>query len=371
MNHIVIFRTSGSYIDYNTYNCQELGLSKALVRKGYKVSLVMGGPEEKKLCLNCGDKSIDIYYLTYQGINQSLCIFNGWKCLLKKLNPSVVQIHEFGMYMSYKVSVWAKNTGVKCVLIQGNYNTTQKPLLKQLECLFNYTFGTEVLRNVQAIGCKTKAAVNYVASYSNKTSILTPVGLDESKFENCLLNSDFRSRYGLDRKKVLLYVGKMEPRRNPLFLLELMRNMPKEYNLVLIGDGPLMNEMNTFIKQHQMENVIMLGKKKQEELPAIYTSSDLFMLASNYEIFGMVILEAMYFGLPVISSSTAGSETLMSKEDGIIFPDYNIERWKNTIIGICSDKERLDGMKKMCRKKIRNSYVWDKAVEKFMMVYDL
>lgn len=44
MKHIVIFRTSGSFLDFNTYNCQELGLAKALVKKGYKLSLILGGP---------------------------------------------------------------------------------------------------------------------------------------------------------------------------------------------------------------------------------------------------------------------------------------------------------------------------------------
>lgn len=79
MKHIVIFRTSGSYIDYNTYNCQELGLAKALIKKGYKVSLIMGGPESNHIRYGNSSSNLDIYYLKYHSINQSLCIFNGWK----------------------------------------------------------------------------------------------------------------------------------------------------------------------------------------------------------------------------------------------------------------------------------------------------
>ena len=369
MKHIVIIRTAGSYIDYNTYNCQELGLSKALVRKGYKVSLIMAGPESEQLKYYVDGRTVDVYYLTYKSINQSLCLFDEWKRLLNILNPDVIQVHEFGMYMSYLVSSWAKHKGVRCVLVQGNYNTTQKTGLKQLECLFNSTFGQKVLKNVSGIGCKTKAAAKYVARYCSKPTMLTPVGLDECKFEGCSLESDFRERYGLTNKKILLYVGKMEQRRNPIFLLDLMKTLPHEYALVMIGDGPLLEQVMERVKAEDMQNVLVLGKKKQEELPAIYAASDLFLLASNYEIFGMVIMESMYFGTPVISTSTAGADTLIDSSTGRVIKGLGLDNWKCNVENICSNRQVLNQMKENCKKKIIDKYVWNKASEQFEQLY--
>ena len=369
MKHIVIFRTSGSYIDYNTYNCQELGLAKALVEKGFKVSLVMASPTSKHIGYEHKGKMVDIYYLPYKSLNQSLCLFNGWKDLLERLKPDVIQVHEFGMYMSYLVSKWAKKHNVRCLLIQGNYNTTLKPGLKQLECLFNAAFGKAVLRNVDAIGCKTKAAANYVKRYSNKQTHITPVGLDESKFEGCLLTSDFRTRYHLENKKVLLYIGKMEPRRNPFFLLDLMKQMPDDYSLVMVGDGPLFEQVKNKVRTDSINNVLILGKKNQEELPAIYTVSDLFLLASNYEIFGMVILESMYFGTPVISTATAGANTLIDETTGCRVDDLDITKWKSTIVRLCSNPTVLETMKTHCKDVIKDYFVWNKAADKFKTLY--
>ena len=156
MKHIVIFRTSGSFLDFNTYNCQELGLAKALVKKGYKLSLILGGPTKKHIIYDVEDRHIDIYYLTYSSIKQSICVFHGWKKLLDELKPDVLQVHDLGMSMTYMVSKWARKRNIRCVLIQGTYNTTLKPGLKQLECLFNRTFGKAVIKNVNAIGAKTK-----------------------------------------------------------------------------------------------------------------------------------------------------------------------------------------------------------------------
>lgn len=371
MNHIIIFRTSGSYIDYNTYNCQELGLSKALVKKGYRVSLVMAGPESKQIKYDVGGRRVDIYYLTYRSINQSLCIFDGWKELLNRLNPDVIQVHEFGMYMSYIVSKWARLHDVRCVLIQGNYNTTQKPVLKQLECLFNLTFGRKVLKKVYGIGCKTKAAAEYVARYSSKPTILTPVGLDESKFDGCSLESGFKEQYGLANKKILLYVGKMEQRRNPMFLLNMVKALPSEYVLVMVGDGPLLEQVKERVKVENIQNVHVLGKMRQEELPSVYAASDLFLLASNYEIFGMVIMESMYFGTPVISTSTAGANTLIDSSTGCVIKGLDLDVWKCNVEDICNNQHMLNQMKENCQKIIRDKYVWDKASEQFEKLYQV
>lgn len=369
MKHIVIFRTSGSFLDFNTYNCQELGLAKALVKKGYKLSLILGGPTKKHIVYDVEDKHVDIYYLTYSSIKQSICVFHGWKMLLDELKPDVLQIHDLGMSMTYMVSKWAKKRNIRCVLIQGTYNTTLKPGLKQLECLFNRTFGKAVIKNVNAIGAKTKAAAAYVQKYYNKDVSITPVGLDESKFVGCSTQSDFRKRYGLENQVILLYVGVMEQRRNPLFLLDLMKVMPDHFSLVLVGDGPLFAQVKDKVKTDSIHNVVILGKRKQEELPAIYAASDLFLLASNYEIFGMVIMESMYFGTPVISTSTAGADTLIDESTGKVIDGLDVNEWKRAILQIAGDQNLLSAMKKRCQFYIANNLIWNKASDNFEKMY--
>lgn len=371
MKHIVIFRTAGSYIDYTTYNCQELGLAKSLVKKGYKVSLIIGGPSVNHLVFKNNGYSIDIYYLSYKSLNQSLCIFKGWKQLLNLLKPDVIQIHEFDMYMSFLVSKWSRNHNIRCVLVQGNYDTTKKIFFKQLECIFNNLLGRQVLKNVNAIGCKTIAAEQYVKRYSCKPIFLTPIGLDDSRFNYDTQTNNIRQQYGILGRKVLLYIGTMEQRRNPIFLLELMKHLSDDYCLLLIGEGPLFKQIKYKIAKENINNVIVLGKRDQKELPDIYASADLFLLASNYEIYGMVILESMYFGCPVLSTKTAGAEVLINNEiDGCIIQGrLNIDKWVNKIRDLFDIPERLGQMGKRASNKIRTELIWDKACEKFIDIY--
>lgn len=371
MKHIVIFRTSASFLDVKTYNCQELGLAKALAVKGYQVTLIMGGLKYEHIKYSYCNHVIDIHYLKYKSIHQAMALFEGWKPLLERLHPDVIQIHDLGIYMSYLVSKWAKRHQIRCVLIQGNYETTQKPILKQIELCFNAVVGKRVLSNVNAIGCKTEEASNYVARYCKRKTQLTPIGLDADRFTDCNDGGMFRQKHGLYNKKVLLYIGKLEQRRNPLFLLQMMLEMPEDYVLVLVGDGPQTKDVGAFIKNNNMKNVLLLGKKRQEELPAIYAFADLFLLASNYEIFGMVILESMYFGTPVISTSTAGAKTIIDNgNDGVVIDSLKVSNWIGCVKDICGDKDKLSNMRIAAKRKIQEHLVWDKAADNFVQLYE-
>ena len=100
-----------------TYNRQEIGLAKALVKKGVKVSLIFSGREEKVEDI---DGKFKIYYLRCTKFNQQIGFYKGlWK-RLDDLNPDILQVQEFGMFMSFSGVLWAKKRNVKCVVILGN-----------------------------------------------------------------------------------------------------------------------------------------------------------------------------------------------------------------------------------------------------------
>lgn len=369
--HLVIVRTGASILDFKSYNCQELGLAKALTRKGLKVSIILAGKEDKKINLEIEGRIISIYYVKYISFNQALAWFYNINNLLQKLQPTCLQIHEFGMFMSYRILRWAKKNKMRIVLIQGSYQTTQKPIFKQLELLFNYTFGKYILKNVDAIGCKSYKASNYVQQYINKPTLLTCVGLDTDKFKtNNSIN--WKDKLSLENKKVLLYVGNLETRRNPLFLANIAQKLPDDFILIMAGKGYLEKELNIFITKNKLEHKIKLtGQLKQEDLPSLYQSADLFLLASDYEIYGMVILEAMYFNLPVISTQTAGAEILIENNlDGIILNNKQEEIWLKTIQNLFNSPNKIKIMGKKASDKIKNRLVWDKSCEQFLQLYD-
>jgi len=282
-----------------------------------------------------------------------------------KIHP---QVHEFGMLMSYMVVKWARKRNVSTVLIQGTYEPTRKPIFKQLEVLFNKTFGRYILNNVAGIGCKTKRASEYIHRYIKKETMITPVGLDIERFSTTY-DKDWRKELKIQGKRVLLYVGKLEQRRNPLFLVRIAKSLPSDYVLLVAGDGPQLDAAKQLADGS--DRIMFLGKLTQQQLPSLYQQSDLFLLASNYEIFGMVIMEAMYFGLPVISSNTAGAETLISNwNDGIIETKMDANAWASDLCSLLNDRKKYAQTVVNAERKAKNHFPWKFSALKFVELYE-
>ena len=364
--HLVIIRTGGSVVNLESYNCQELGLAKALRSKGLKVTLVLANKTAGNLVID----GVDVIYCKFKALNQQLAWFYGIEDILEKLKPTLIQVHDLGMFMTWKVVRWAKKHNIRSFLIQGNYQATRKPVFKQLELLFNCTFGRYIIKNVTGIGCKTLMASKYVEKYYRRDTKLTYVGLDVSRFDGCE-SRDWRAELGLQGKKVLLYVGSLERRRNPLFLVDILRALPDDYALVIVGDGNMRKAVNDKVKSLGLhERCFLLGKQSQQLLSSLFGVSDVILLTSNYEIYGMVILEAMYFGVPIVSTLTAGSDMLIKNGvNGFVIKALDVKEWSTCIRLLCENKEFHDEISETSKKYVRLNLTWDNVADKYLDLY--
>lgn len=84
----------------------------------------------------------------------------------------------------------------------------------------------------------------------------------------------------------------------------------------------------------------------------------------------MVLLEAMYFGLPTITTYNGGSATLMNKDNGFIIDKLDANLWSQTIIDLLKNEERYTAISQNASKIISEEYTWDALVEKFEEVYE-
>ncbi|MEY0436502.1 glycosyltransferase [Providencia huaxiensis] len=124
-----------------------------------------------------------------------------------------------------------------------------------------------------------------------------------------------------------LYVGRVSAEKNLKYLIEMFNCNGKK--LTIVGDGPLMDELKLIAKQ----NVTFLGYVNNEQLADVYRSHDIFILPSNSEPWGLVIDEALWFGLPVVVSCNVGcSEDLVIKEKtGSVFVLNNDVSFNNAL----------------------------------------
>ena len=305
---ILIIRTFPDILDWRSYNVQEIGLARALVCRGHKCDIVLYNGRNQD--------STEIYTFEEEGKTYSFFIYkckgysflkNGFMPKVKKLiyRYDVIQVHEYDQLLSW----WLYTREyVPTVIYHGPY---YHPYTKgyNLKCMiFDAIFlHGKNYREVRTL-TKSELAADFLKSKGFKNVVSVGVGLNTDNFRTGDTKYDNEKNDSANDERSLLYVGKIEDRRNVYFLVEVFRILRKkceDIHLVLVGGGEP-EYVDRFLKSIAIEieekKIIYIPKASQRELADIYKKSDIFIFTSNYEIFGMVLLEAMYFRLPVFSS---------------------------------------------------------------------
>jgi glycosyltransferase involved in cell wall biosynthesis len=166
---------------------------------------------------------------------------------------------------------------------------------------------------------------------TNNKNYFLKFGLNEHQLVNAphaIDNGRFteRDRPKNSRPFHLLYVGKLEPRKNPFFLKKIMDNLnTTDFHLSIVGSGPLEVELKELLSINP--NVDFLGFRNQIELPSIYSSVDLLVLPSLSETWGLAINEALACGTPVAASIYCGGAIdMINTDNGFLFdPKQGVE----------------------------------------------
>ena len=113
--------------------------------------------------------------------------------------------------------------------------------------------------------------------------------------------------------------------------------------LVFLGDGVLRSSLEAFVKANNFHNVYFTGFKNQTEMPELYALADILVLPSEIEPWGLVVNEAMCFGLPIIVSDKvgAGGNLVKSGVNGFIYSAGNIESLVSVLKILLADKNKM------------------------------
>ncbi len=175
-----------------------------------------------------------------------------------------------------------------------------------------------------------------------------------------------RKKHGIGGKNVvILFVGKLIKKKRPMDLLKAYEKLISNITLVFVGDGILRPELEKYVKEHNLKNVIFTGFKNQTELPQYYAMADIFVLPSGAgETWGLAVNEAMCFGLPIIVSDVVGcgSDLVRQEENGYIFPLGDIKKLAEYLKKITENDKIKKSFGKKSFEIIRN-YSFKKDIE--------
>lgn len=197
-----------------------------------------------------------------------------------------------------------------------------------------------------------------------------PVGLD---FENITALSEEKksaiiSKFNIPikSKKILVTVGRLVKRKGHSWFIEhVMKDLPSHYVYLIAGDGPERNIIMDIIRQAGLvERVHLLGRISDEEKDFLYQVADLFVMpniqiANDQEGFGIVLLEAGKYGLPVVASNIEGiRDVVIDRKTGRLIEEKNAQEFIKAITTFDLERSSITAA-------LSSSFSWEKVVEKY------
>lgn len=174
-----------------------------------------------------------------------------------------------------------------------------------------------------------------------------------------------------DKTYNVLFVGRLEKQKGIFDLIKAF-NMIKDDNIKLLLMGPFMNnekEIKDLIKKLNIsDKIVFLGNINSDERFKYFASADVFVLPSYFEGLPVAILEAMSFGLPVISTNVGAIPEVVKKDNGILIKPGDVKALKNAILKI-KNNTKID-YKKNNIEKIKKNYTLDIFKKKLEEVYE-
>lgn len=205
---------------------------------------------------------------------------------------------------------------------------------------------------------------------------IIPCGVDLNKFTPLQTSSEDNDLSRINKSHIILYVGKLIWYKGIEYLIQAMKTVLENVDdaqLIIVGDGPERSKLAALANELGVgEHVTFTGWVPDESLPKYYQIADLLVLPSisRREAFGIVLLEAMACGKPVIVSDIPGPNMVIkNNENGLIVPPKNVLRLAEAIIGLLVDEDRRKEMGAHSRKLVEAKYDWDNIVERYEAIY--
>ncbi len=241
-----------------------------------------------------------------------------------------------------------------------------------------YSFGTPVgklllkkwARKLNGKVAVSQVALDYVRQHFPGDYTIIPNGIDTRHFHPDVAPVDkFK-----DGKINILFVGRMEKRKGFDYLLEAYKRIKPEVpdsRLIAVGPGVrLRHKYEKRVRESGLKDVAFVGYAAYEQLPAYYQTADIVCSpATGRESFGIILLEAMAVGKPLVASNIEGYASVMThKAEGLLVPPSNVEKLAEALLALISDKS-LRGQMGATGRQTALQYDWEHIGKRVINLY--
>lgn len=318
------------------------------------------------------DKKVDLkFYPTYFGsgnhiidgvyfVVQYMKLYINYKIFRNKVD--IIHVH-----MSYKGSFYRKKYIINLFFKLG------VPIVLHMH-------GSKFKKFYNNSSVRKKNEISYTL---NKVSMLLALGEEWKEFYSSITsakvisfnNAVFSKKITtFDNKIYITTMGILSKRKGTYDIIKIAKKLDtkinKQYKFLLVGDGDL-KQINKLILKENLDNRILTTGwiQNDKQIEEIYNKTIIYLLPSYNEGMPMSILEAMSYGIPIISTNVGSISSLVKKKNGYVCKPGDIDEMVNKIIDLLNDKEKYKMMSIENKNTIKNHYCIDDSIEDLISLY--
>lgn len=350
------------------YHSQEIGLAKCLSKYDHQVVVYK--------CFKGIDASyeetidnVKIKYINVKGIGTHAVINRN---IFSNEIDVLFTFSDTQLFIPL-IERWCKKNNIIFIPYVGTFQSVSEdqPLKKSI---MDFIFKHNTIRTYRRefVFAKTKSIQNHLYNLGVRKSIIVPVGLDFDLLKTDLKSLDrFEVRRGLgfsDNEKIILYVGRMVPEKRPIDMVKIFQRIFKEnknYRLIMIGNGIMYKEIEKIIYDNKLDkDIILIKQVAYDQIWKYHYLADYFVNLWDKEIFGMAVMESVFYKTCTIAIDAPGPDTILCgmKAHAIC---KNDEEVINELLNKKVDEQLLEEAKQ----KLISEFSWDRCVRQIEFQY--
>lgn len=362
----ILITSMGNFGKNGFYNSQEVGLAKVLDKLFDEVTVYKAISEDEEECKSliegCKNAVLHLVPVKSNGVNGI------WDCsVMDKTIDALLYFSDLQISVP-KVFKWCCQNNITMYPYIGVTKSSSTSKLKRLIINTMFKRNIKVYKKCQCF-VKTPTVKEKLYNLGIKNSVVTPVGLDfdllHKDYEATSI-TDLKSEFGYkETDKIILFIGRMTEEKQPQLMVQIFKELYKkntDYRLLMVGKGELLDE--TKKAAGDIRDVVhFISQIENKEIWKLYRIAEAFVNLNDHEIFGMAILEAMYYGCKVVALKAPGPNFII--EDKV--SGYLVDSASEAVASI----ELSDDISYKAYERVANNFTWNVMAKEIKKVLNI
>nr|MDO8079700.1 glycosyltransferase family 4 protein [Candidatus Freyarchaeota archaeon] len=345
------------------------GIAKELEKKGYDESILKAGSSDKKEVVN----NLSLLNLTsrckhdiFRGIPSQLLFSKKSVKIIQSENPDILSLHfRFSSYFPSKLNIPKIFTiHVQEALDYFKPYAVRRHILNYPLFYLKKKVETEVISNSDGIVTLNKFMENYLKNKGHSNVRMIPSAINPGDF------------YNKGDDNFILYAGRFDWYKRVDILIKAFSMLDvgykKNFKLKIVGTGYRGRYLKDLVKSENLEKFVeFIPWLERSKLIDRMSRCSILVLPSLFETFGLVVIEAMASGKPVIASDIPGPQDIIKHGyDGFLFERENIQKLKGYLELLLEDENLRRKIGMRARKTVEEKYTFEKIAENYITFFN-